>query len=52
MRRLEAENEQLRAQLERQLAIYREQAWELVALRAAMQQIHEAMLHAKEAIEQ
>lgn len=36
MTKLEAENAELRRKLAKQLEIYRDQAWELVALRTAL----------------
>lgn len=43
MRRLELQNAELRAQLDRQLEIYRDQAWELVQLRCERELIREIM---------
>lgn len=43
MRRLELENAELRAQLDKQLDIYRDQAWELVQLRSEREMLVEIL---------
>lgn len=43
MRRLELENQQLRAQHTRQIEVYRDQALELIELRAKLDLLREVM---------
>ena len=43
MRRLETENQHLRETLERQMAIYRDQLYEIVVLKTKLDLIEEAM---------
>ena len=43
MRRLETENQHLRGALERQMAIYRDQLYEIVLLKTKIDLIEEAM---------
>ena len=43
MRRLETENQHLRERLERQMAIYRDQLYEIVVLKTKIDLIEEAM---------
>ena len=43
MRRLETENQNLRETLERQMAIYRDQLYEIVVLKTKIDLVEEAM---------
>ena len=43
MRRLELENQQLRAELEKHFVIYREQLYELAELRIKVEMVKEAL---------
>lgn len=43
MRRLETENQYLRETLERQMAIYRDQLYEIVVLKTKLDLVEEAM---------
>ena len=43
MRRLETENQHLRETLERQMAIYRDQLYEIVVLKTKLDLVEEAM---------
>ena len=43
MRRLETENQHLRETLERQMAIYRDQLYEIVVLKTRLDLVEEAM---------
>ena len=43
MRRLETENQHLRETLERQMAIYRDQLYEIVVLKTKIDLVEEAM---------
>ena len=47
MRRLETENQHLRETLERQMAIYRDQLYEIVLLTTKIDLIEEAMRYAE-----
>ena len=47
MRRLETENQHLRETLERQMAIYRDQLYEIVTLKTKIDLIDEAMRYAE-----
>ena len=47
MRRLETENQHLRETLERQMAIYRDQLYEIVVLKTKLDLVEEAMRYAE-----
>ena len=47
MRRLETENQHLREALEKQMAIYRDQLYEIVLLKTKIDLIEEAMRYAE-----
>ena len=47
MRRLETENQHLRETLERQMAVYRDQLYEIVLLKTKIDLIEEAMRYAE-----